>query len=96
MASPPLDTPVLSATNIPSSSHSAPVGNVSSILPTSGGTFNVIAVSTMTGFSQFMPSMKTNDKIFIRPTLDYYFLFCFLMDFLIVVDYLINVVFFFS
>ena len=34
LASPPLDTPVLSATDIPSSSHSAPVGNVSSIPPT--------------------------------------------------------------
>ena len=68
--SPPIDTPVLSATNIPSSSHSAPVGNVSSIPPTLGATSDATAASTMAGFSQSMPSMQTNDKIFIQPTLD--------------------------
>ena len=70
LPSPPLDTPVLSATDIPSSSHSAPAGNVNFIPPTLGGTFDAIAVSTTAGFSQSMPSMKTNDTIFIRPTLD--------------------------
>ena len=70
LPSPPLDTPVLSATDIPSSSHSAPTGNVSSIPPTLGGTSYATAASTTAGFSQSMPSMQTNDKIFIRPTLD--------------------------
>ena len=70
LASPPLDTPVLSATDIPSSSHSAQVGNVSSIPPSLGGTSDTTAASTTAGFSQSMPSMQTNDKIFIRPTLD--------------------------
>ena len=70
LASPPLDTPVLSATDIPSSSHSTPIGNVSSIPPTLGGTSDATAASTTTGFSQSMPGMQTNDKIFIRPTLD--------------------------
>ena len=70
LASPPLNTPVLSATDILSSSHSAPGGNVSSIPPTLGGTSDATAASTMAGFSQSMPSMLTNDKIFIRLTLD--------------------------
>ena len=70
LASPPLDTPVLPATDIPSSSHSALAGNVSSIPPILGGTSDATTTLTTTGFSQSMPSMKTNDKIFIRPTLD--------------------------
>ena len=57
LASPPLDTPVLSATYIPSSSHSAPAGNVSSIPHILGGTSDATATSTTTGFSQSMPSM---------------------------------------
>ena len=70
LASPPLNIPVLFAIDIPSSSHYAPVGNVSSILPTLGGTSDATAASKTAGFSQFMPSMQTNDKIFIRPTID--------------------------
>ena len=65
LASPPLDTPVLSATDIPSSTHYAPVGNVSSIPPTLRGTSDATTTSTTAGFSQSMPSMQTNDKIFI-------------------------------
>ena len=70
LASPPLNTPVLSATDILSSSHSALGGNVSSIPSTLGGTSDATAASTTDGFSQSMPSMLTNDKIFIRLTLD--------------------------
>ena len=70
LASPPLNRPVLFATDIPSSSHFAPVGNVSSIPPTLGGTSDATAALTTAGFSQFMPNMQTNDKIFIRPTID--------------------------
>ena len=70
LVSPPLDTFVLSATNIPSSSHSVLVGNVSSIPPTLGGTSDATTASTTIGFSQSMPSVQTNDKIFIRLTLD--------------------------
>ena len=70
LASPLLDTPVLSTSDIPSSSHSAPAVNVSSIPPILGGTSDATAASTTIGFSQSMPSMQTNDKIFIRPTLD--------------------------
>ena len=70
LPSPSLDTPVLSATDMPSSSHSAPADNVSFIPPTLGGTSDATAASTTTGFSQSMASMQTNDKIFIRPTLD--------------------------
>ena len=70
LASPPLDTPVLSANDIPSSSHSAPAGNVSSIPSILGGTSDATTTSTTVGFSQSMPSIQTNDKILIRPTLD--------------------------
>ena len=51
LASPPLDTPVLSASDIPSSSYSAPAGNVSSIPPILGGTYDATAASTTVGFS---------------------------------------------
>ena len=70
LASPPLDTHVLSASDIPSPSHSAPAGNDSSIPPILGGTSDATAASTTVGFSQSMSSMQTDDKIFIRPTLD--------------------------
>ena len=51
LPSPPLDTPVLFATDIPSPSHSAPIGNVSSIPPTLGGTSDATTASTTAGFS---------------------------------------------
>ena len=70
LASPPLDTHVLSASDIPSPSHFAPAGNVSSIPPILGGTSDATVASTTVGFSQSMSSMQTDDKIFIRPTLD--------------------------
>ena len=69
LSSPPLDATILFVIDIPSSSHSAPAGNVSFIPPTLGGTFDATAASITAGFSQSMPSIQTNDKIFIRPTL---------------------------
>ena len=65
LSSPPLDATILFATDIPSSSHSALAGNVSFIPPTLGGTSDATAASITVGFSQSMPSIQTNDKIFI-------------------------------
>ena len=70
MSSPPLDTPVVPTTNIPSLSHSAPAENMRSIPPTSGGASNATAASATACSSQSMPSMQSHEKIFIQPTRD--------------------------
>ena len=96
LASPHLDIPILSASDIPSSSHSSPAGNVSSIPPILGGTSDATTASLRQDFHNpclacklmikyLFGSLSTINSMYFTKNYylmhDYYFLFCFLMDF---------------